>query len=466
MDQITQVPLKDIRPSKTNPRKRLDEKAHAELTSSIMQHGLISPVLVRILDGRPNTYELVNGHRRLAAFKELGRTEIDALVRELTDEEVREIQIIDNLQRLDIHPLDEAECLKEMAQALHLDTKQIAAKVGKSTTYVAQRMKLNDLHAEWQKRYVEGGIQLGHALLLCRQSEADQEKLLRHSYIGLETVGELAEQIEREFHLVLHKAGFPKKDPLLLPSAGACDSCPKRTIFNIDLFGESKSDRCTDASCFEQKADLFLDRQREKIKIMATGGEAIAELTEENSFNSRYRVAGRPIPRNLWARGKDDDWKLRGGKRDVKEKGLIIDGPERGKIVEFVFCEDIKESSEGEPGVRNARRRRKRRRKIARNSWIASLTSWRLLSLRRRRRNSLWPISATSQISSPAMAFSKLHWVSKANGCRLSTTIRPRRRTASGAFSTLSPSDGRSIAMPKSRSRNAGELTSRAFARR
>jgi ParB/RepB/Spo0J family partition protein len=119
------LPLNRVKPSPTNPRKRFSEDAHRELTASVLKHGVMQPVLVRPWPKEPKYFEIVAGERRFRASTAAGLTEIPVLVKDLSDDEVLHIQIIENLQRQDLHPLEEADGYAVLAERGH-STKQIA----------------------------------------------------------------------------------------------------------------------------------------------------------------------------------------------------------------------------------------------------------------------------------------------------------------------------------------------------
>jgi ParB/RepB/Spo0J family partition protein len=140
MIQTNTVPLAKITPSTTNPRKSFPKDKLDELTDSVKRLGVLQPILLRPLNGG-GTYELVAGERRYRASKAAGLTDIPATVRELTDAEVLEIQVVENLQRSDLHELEEAEGYEKLLKCAHpsgekYTVDEIAAKVGKSRSYV------------------------------------------------------------------------------------------------------------------------------------------------------------------------------------------------------------------------------------------------------------------------------------------------------------------------------------------
>jgi len=136
---VQDIPLNRIQESKTNPRRQFDEVKLAELADNIRQHGVLQPVLVRPMpDGEPETYELVAGARRFRASRLAKRESIPASIRELTDTQCLELQLIENLQRADVHELDEARGYAALMQ-LQPETytvETLAEKIGRSEKYV------------------------------------------------------------------------------------------------------------------------------------------------------------------------------------------------------------------------------------------------------------------------------------------------------------------------------------------
>lgn len=174
------LPISKIRPSTTNPRKHFDEKSLSELTESIRKHGILQPILVREAEtpvsGGP-IYEIVAGERRYRSAKDAGLKEIPAKILVLTDIEAVEIQVIENLQRADLHPLEEAEGYEALMKKHGYGTAdEIAAKIGKSRAYVYGRMKLCALTPDVKKVFLKGTINASVALLLARVPESLQEK--------------------------------------------------------------------------------------------------------------------------------------------------------------------------------------------------------------------------------------------------------------------------------------------------
>ncbi len=169
--EVHEISLDRIQESNGNPRRVFDEARLRELADNIKVRGVLQPVLVRPLpEGPEGMYELVAGARRFRASKLAGKQTIPATVREFNDGECREIQLIENLQRADIHELDEAlgyRALRDLNPQLYT-VETIAAKVGKSSAYIYGRMKLADLIPVVQTAFYEGRLTVAHALEIAR----------------------------------------------------------------------------------------------------------------------------------------------------------------------------------------------------------------------------------------------------------------------------------------------------------
>src|SRR5438552_12466269 len=148
--QFTELSLDVIQPSHSNPRRRGNKFEDTELMASILTHGILTPLLVRPMP-EAGKYQIAAGHRRYEAASKLGMATIPVQVREMSDTEYLEILHVENLQREDVHPLDEAVGYKELLENGGYDVATVAARIGKSETHVYQRLKLNDLIKEGQK---------------------------------------------------------------------------------------------------------------------------------------------------------------------------------------------------------------------------------------------------------------------------------------------------------------------------
>lgn len=161
---VNKLRIMEIEPNHNQPRKDFDEKALSELAESIEQHGVLQPLVVRPLAN--GSYQLVAGERRWRAARIAGLTEVPVVIKELTDEEVIEIAMIENLQREDLNPLEEALGYRYMMDELKITQEQAAEKVGKSRPAVANTLRLLKLPNEVQEMVKNNLISPGHARAL------------------------------------------------------------------------------------------------------------------------------------------------------------------------------------------------------------------------------------------------------------------------------------------------------------
>lgn len=156
--------IADIEPNRDQPRKDFDEQALAELSQSIMQFGVLQPILVRpLIDGG---YQIVAGERRYRASRMAGLTEIPAVIRELTDNETMELALIENLQREDLSPVEEAKGYKTLIDTYEMSQEQVAQTVGKSRPAIANTMRLLLLPDDVLAMVEKGELSQGHARAL------------------------------------------------------------------------------------------------------------------------------------------------------------------------------------------------------------------------------------------------------------------------------------------------------------
>lgn len=161
---VTALRLSEIEPNRNQPRKDFDEQALSELADSIREHGIIQPLLVRPLAA--GGFQLVAGERRWRAARMLGLAEVPVVVREMSETQVMEVALIENLQREDLNPLEEANGYKELMNACGLTQEQVAKRVGKSRSAVANSLRLLNLPQELRDYMVKGSLSAGHAKAL------------------------------------------------------------------------------------------------------------------------------------------------------------------------------------------------------------------------------------------------------------------------------------------------------------
>jgi ParB family transcriptional regulator, chromosome partitioning protein len=318
------IPWKDLEISPTNPRRRIDETTIESLAASIKTQGILEPLIVR---EKGKKYEIVCGERRYRAAQVAALSELPCLVRRLSDEQVLDIQIHENLHREDVHPMDEAYGYQFLKETLACDVKELALRVGKSEGYVLNRLKLNQLIKEAQKDVEDGLLPLVFALEIAKYTPdiqkvvygevyAKEYKYQGNNYVSVPIKGQtvpwksFVEWINTNVHRLLSKAPFDPKATNLLPDGLACVNCPERTGAAVGLFEAKqvgKKDACLNPACFLTKAKNHVEVRRREL----------AEL-------SRIDPSEVPLVRSFcYTNGKD---------YLGTESALVIDGANRGGI--------------------------------------------------------------------------------------------------------------------------------------
>lgn len=255
------IAVTDITESPLNPRRTFNAEAHAKLTDSVRQLGVLEPILVRI-DGRDG-FEVVAGARRLRAAIAAGLKEVPCHVREMSDAELLEAAVVENVVRHDISALDEGEAYRALIETHGYTAEQLVQKTGNSRTVIFGRLKLASIQGEARKRLEAGLLSPSVAELIARlptakaQDDAvkllDKKKHYKFEHLGEMPVRDARAILDEEFRLVLKRAPFDTKDAELVKDAGACIVCPKRTGASKELFPGVKEDTCLDAACWGKK---------------------------------------------------------------------------------------------------------------------------------------------------------------------------------------------------------------------
>lgn len=309
--------------SPTNPRQHFHNME--DLIADVRQRRrIIQPLLLR--PKAENRFEIVAGARRYRAARAVGLEKIPALIAEMADIEVVELQLIENLQREDVHAIEEARAYRLLMEKAHYTVADVAVKTGKEESYIFRRLKLNDLVPEAQDACYSDRLNPAMAEKLARLQAADQTRALQiiladRSWIN--TSRDLQLWMEREIFLDLHAAPWDTNDTALLPAAGACNACPKRTGFTPMLFPElKKHDTCTDPACFRAKQAAAVNRKREELKAKHPD---MVEVTTD------YKAKDRPYLYSFHQYSASEAKKL-----PEAVPALIADGSSAGDVVYIV----------------------------------------------------------------------------------------------------------------------------------
>jgi len=305
-DQFLHVPLAEIVASLTNPRTAFDPAKLTELAEDIKRRGVDSPILLRPLPGervadttRDVKYEIVFGERRYRASQQAGVATIPARVRDMTDEQALEAQLVENLHRTDLTALEEAEGYQALMDHSKINADQLAERIEKSRTYVYNRLKLLDLGTDGRVALRDGKIDHSVAMLVARipdgklQVKALQDILRGTGYDREPMSYRTAQQhLQDRYMLKLADARFKITVADLVPGVGSCKNCSKRTGANPDLFSDVKSaDVCTDPPCFHKKEEaatrLLVKDAEAKGQTVIAGDEARELVT--NHYTGAYK---------------------------------------------------------------------------------------------------------------------------------------------------------------------------------
>ncbi len=165
-NEITSLRISLIEPDKNQPRTTFDEEKLNELSANIKEHGVLQPILVRPIGN--GSYRIVAGERRWRASRMAGLTEMPVIVRELDDAQAAQISLIENLQREDLDPIEEAKAYQRLMTEYSMTQEQLSLSVGKSRSKIANSVRLLDLPEDIQESLSEGRITVGHAKVLCK----------------------------------------------------------------------------------------------------------------------------------------------------------------------------------------------------------------------------------------------------------------------------------------------------------
>ena len=205
-EEIIDIELSKLRPNPYQPRKVFDDEALKELSASIKEHGVFQPIIIKkSIKG----YEIIAGERRVRASKLAGLDKIPAIVRNLNDEQMMEIALLENLQRENLSAIEEAKAYKSMLDNLHLTQEQLSLKVGKSRSHVTNILGLLRLPSEVQDMVVNKKISMGHARVLSKLENDDKIISMAHEIVDkklpVRNVEDLSSNSEKKVKNIRHR---------------------------------------------------------------------------------------------------------------------------------------------------------------------------------------------------------------------------------------------------------------------
>jgi ParB family chromosome partitioning protein len=334
------IAIDQLRESPTNPRRTFDAEKLQDLAQSIRAQGVLVPLIVRSVG--PEQYEVVAGARRLRAAQAAELFAVPVRVVELSDSEALTLQLIENAQREDVHPLEEAHAyrkLLDMAEPKY-DVASLSARVGKSAAHLYARLRYVDLIEEAAQAFLDNRLTAGHALLIARLPQAQQSQALEAAFRSqggsaekqVIPIRELAQWIRQNLMLRLEDAIFDREDETLVADAGKCVQCPKRTGFNTALFEDLRDDLCLDSKCYGSKVSAWLKRQTDQNPALVQISEYWGQQKDQAIVQRGQYVEIKP---------RDDGEKPEKPTEIVCESaatGIVVEGQHLGKTVQI--CAD------------------------------------------------------------------------------------------------------------------------------
>ena len=357
--QIVVVRVDQLRESKYHCRRQWGDMEG--LAASIREHGVLElPSVRRIqITSVPNApvvedepLEILFGHRRTRGAVLAGLTHVAVILREnISEEQAIELQMVENVQRHDLHPLDEGLAYARLLE-LGRTVEEIAAHIGRSKTTVHGRIALARLPKATQNALAEGRMLVGVGLLIARlppsQWEGATKALLPLEdvpIVGAVSVGVAAEIIRQKFACRLDTAPFPRNDKKLLPVAGACTKCSKRTDVQGALFDEEvdlsghRGDQCLDPKCYHEKTAAHFKREAEKADVVLSAKDS----KEMFAYGDNVRHDAAYVPVSGIIPGTDTTWEKAAKNEGLKFDVVVAKAPANGGPVKMMPREVAKE---------------------------------------------------------------------------------------------------------------------------
>jgi len=347
---VRMVPVDRLVPTPDNKRRPITQASVESLAKSLTRDGVLQPILVRPQPGKDGWWEIRAGERRWRAAKLAGLTHIPAVIRSLDDVSALSVTIAENLQRQDLHPLEEAATIQQAFDRGY-DAKAVAARLGKSVVHIARRASLTKLCKEWRDEVLKADteasrLSVAHLELVARLPEETQRILAENSFHrvfarGFPTVEELRRVIDAGLQS-LRAMPWALEDDTLDPKAGSCLNCPKRSGMRPMLFEAedapqdgkvSKTDRCLDPMCFEGKCVAHLARRESELRtehpalrLVQVGFSGLSPKVRE-TFGERVTQVYHPKFVKPTAKGA--------------APAMQLDGPKAGTLVHIDFGESV-----------------------------------------------------------------------------------------------------------------------------
>lgn len=350
-DRITILPLAALHECPTNPRQHYDQAALQELADSLTSQGLLQPIVVRPLPDQQLHYEIVFGHRRFRAAQLAGLDSVPAILRDMTDQQVAEAQIAENLARADVNALEEAQSYHRLMREFGVTAKQIIEQTGKSKSYIYGRLKLLQLADEPRQALLAGQIDAEVAGLISRMPQAVQPDALDQVLIdgdgGPRGVSyREAKAALRHLVVDLEQAPFPL-DVFGLAEKAACDGCADRAG-NDPAMADMAPLSCARRACYQAKVAAWVQQQVDEAK--AAGRRVIEsdEAAEATRYGMHYLRGVTALDDEVWIRQGERmstrELLQKTGRQDAAAVLVLPDDHKGPRLMEVVANEAMREA--------------------------------------------------------------------------------------------------------------------------
>ncbi len=354
--ELKTVILTNLKPSKTNTTGRNEGPMFQDLVASVKEKGVLVPILVRKMK---QGYEVIAGNRRLAAAKQAGLVEIPAYIVEMNDMEAREAQIIENLHRQDIHPLDEGEAYRKLIDITvpRYEVKDLALKTGKSETFIRQRLGLTNLSEKAKKAFRENKMSISQALIICRLDN------IKHQDEATKQAVDYNYEPERLKKWVQEKVYNDLLSKPWAKNAKLAEMVGDKKEKTASLFGDDQLG--TDPVIYARQMAAYIE-----LKMREAQSKGVKMVRISTSW-------GTPEIKGVLGR---DEYKIVGAKDECEKiKGIVVEGSDQGKIYtitqdkSFLDGTNYKKTAKEKAEVREKNKKEKERKEKFRLEFVTAL---------------------------------------------------------------------------------------------
>lgn len=313
-------------------RKHFDPAKLKELTGSIKRVGILEPLIVTTKTAAPGkagkgqSYLLVAGERRFRAALQAGLKEVPCMIRKLSADQAVEVQVIENLQREDLNPIDEANGYKALLEKCDYDMKGIASKIGKHVSSVRKRIRLLELPKKYQKAILDEEITPGHGLVLARVQDKESREELFQEIVDDDMSVAAAEDNLKYISRRLEEVVFDKDD---------CAACPHNGQQQMDLYDKETTlkGRCLDSKCFDSKLNAWIAEKREALE--KKGFRVITDEELRDISYGKKQELSKGEKKNLGKNYKEKCQGIAGGTKEPLCSNFVFVVRKNGKVEEY-----------------------------------------------------------------------------------------------------------------------------------